>query len=387
LEVRTMLRASVWLVVVVFAYVATVLLLQEHGVVPLRTGDDALYENVSVLYINGSPPLHHNPEHPPLAKYIIGLCMVHEIRSICPSIAVAAGIGSLGYALYVLTGSVKASVVYIIATAFEPLFISLGMFNLLDPYMLLFTGLAVTAAVKEFMTGRPHWLLVAGVLWGAAVASKLPSMYLFAGVLLWYSLVMKSRGKALTLLVTMITVFTLSFIIDLKTYGVQGLLDHFRKMYVIMNVRHGFEPFLAINGLLYFILQLEIWRYIGQVDLVFRNGTLVKVTYRYLDRPLAEVTVTPYMHSYLHVYAVTLLPGLLRGDAASKFVSILALFSLAMLIYGPLWWYLVLPSAMLHFVLAYTHRGDGRLAYIHVAATLILWAVYLTLGGPVRLTF
>jgi predicted membrane-bound dolichyl-phosphate-mannose-protein mannosyltransferase len=137
--------------------------------------DEVYYVNVarkiliSIFGYNGSSwwpssssikPDYYNLEHPPLAKYIIGLSMIIlGDRPVCwriPSVLLTATIPVLIYISIVryIKGviGVLAGIIAVTAFLFDPVVQTMGSLAMLDPYLAFFSALTFALAVHERKT-------------------------------------------------------------------------------------------------------------------------------------------------------------------------------------------------------------------------------------------
>jgi predicted membrane-bound dolichyl-phosphate-mannose-protein mannosyltransferase len=135
-------------------------------------GDAGYYISAGIAYMGGALPDSVNPEHPPLAKYIIGFFSVYIGDPSFASLlfgfltAVAAFLLSRK-----LTGSRwAAATVWLLA--FDSVSISTSIYPVLDGFMLFFALLAVYLLLIA-TKGRHYYL--AGISLGAAVGKDYSS--------------------------------------------------------------------------------------------------------------------------------------------------------------------------------------------------------------------
>ncbi|AFA40396.1 hypothetical protein Pogu_2369 [Pyrobaculum oguniense TE7] len=128
--------------------------------------DEQIYVKAGQEQIRGVPPaLTSNPEHPPLAKYLIGLWPQSPLAAGAATLLLAGWMARLlGRSFWLVAFSLASDIV----------FARTARFAVLDVFVALFS----TAAAVSYLLGR-RWL--SGVFWGAAFASKFTALFPFVG--------------------------------------------------------------------------------------------------------------------------------------------------------------------------------------------------------------
>lgn len=381
--------------VAVAAYSVLGAVLHRLGLMPLYSGDEKLYIEAGLLYIHGEPPIRFNMEHPPLAKYIIGACVSALGQGpsyLCPGLFTGVAAAAIAETVYLATGgSWAAAAAVLAAQLLDPLYASLASVHLLDPYMLGFTAVAVMLYTRMLLEGpRPGLVAALGVSAGAAAASKMPSLYVLLPLLLHGLLSRRvRRGTAEAAAVASI-VYLASYAVDVARLGPWTLVRHHVEMLEYMWMRHSYTPLLALDGILMYLFKTELWIYVGSVTIVFNetvtNGSTVLIhpgaVIGELNQRRLYIHVLPWAGSPLYAlapgYAAQAAAELLRGGREaleSPQAAIVAAYlgGLAMLLHGPLWWYLAPAAATGYAVLGLAAARSKRLRVLLPLGSLAAW--------------
>jgi predicted membrane-bound dolichyl-phosphate-mannose-protein mannosyltransferase len=314
--------------------------------------DELIYVECGLKYISGLPPFECNFEHPPFAKYFIGLFSILGIaRFIYVGLALASGV-----LLYLLvrnfsSGNWICGLTVFLFFLFDTIVFNTHKFLLLDPVALFFALLSVYLFQRGYYS-------VSAVVAGLAVASKYSVAPIVAG--LWLLLLFKDKRfkESLAYLALAFTTYFSTFIMDLRL-GLDGVIRHHVEMFKYMSWRHGFSPGIVALGFMKLIARVEAWRYSGEFTLyIYTSGSMVG---------LVNETYTPVNKWYLVVYIgggsplwYTLLPSLIyatylvltskesRGLNLSVFLSWLSLLNV---LAGPIDWYYVNTLPFLYMTL------------------------------------
>ena len=384
----------------VAAYAVLGVVLHRLWLMPLYSGDEKLYIEAGRLYLSGTPPIRFNMEHPPLAKYIIGACVDAlglGASYICPGLFTGLAAAAIAEAVYLATGSWRASVAVLAAQLLDPLYASLASVHLLDPYMLGFTALALLLYVRMLASpGEPGWGLAAatGAAAGAALASKMPCLYVLLPLLLHGLLVRRLRRATVLAAVVASLVYLASYAVDAARLGPGAIVEHHVRMLEYMWMRHSYTPLLALDGLLMYLFKTEAWVYVGSVTIVFNEtvttgGQVLIHPGRIigsLNQHRLYIHTIPWAGSLLYILApgyaaLDALELLRRGRRALEepwaAVLIAYLGSLGVLLHGPLWWYLALPAATGYALLGLHAASDNRLRALLPAGSIAAWLAWL----------
>ncbi len=361
--------------------IATVscIVLDVLGRVPLYARDEVLYIYVGKKYVEGTPPLRMNAEHPPLAKYFIGLFALYGFEKLYPYLSTCITIAILYYiATQILGTSSPAAFVTILAFFFDPVTISLARCCMLDDAMLSFVALGTLFALKWLRERkRIHYVLM-GLMFGLALACKLSSLYVVVPVVICVSYLASDRmvRKFLKnvfgcLSIASITFLT-SFVADLVE-GLQALVDHLMFMVSYMSWRHGFSPIIALNGYLTFLTKLEVWKLVSVGTVVIANGTIVYSSFEHVGRTVMEFKPLLGSLSWPLLTVWVFKDFRSRFTNPSKCVLVAWLLGgLASLIHGNIFWYYLLPLPPLYMLsLLERPRVAAIVASLNVAQVII----------------
>ncbi|MET1100988.1 MAG: hypothetical protein ABWW69_00705, partial [Pyrodictiaceae archaeon] len=156
--------------------------------IPFRSYDEKYYINSGKEYVLGRPPAEVNWEHPPLAKYFIGLCYLYEIKRLCSLMSII--LAGIIYA--VILKEFKNNFIFIITFSlffiFEPIVFSLGFHSLLDTFVLPFVLLSLLLYLRVINNNcnNFHYLVLLSVVIAASLSSKLSSIYPLMGIAIHY---------------------------------------------------------------------------------------------------------------------------------------------------------------------------------------------------------
>ena len=357
---------------------------------PARSRDERIYMDAGRRYIEGKPPISYNMEHPPLAKYIIGCCVKARLEAVCPALATWLSLLLAHLLVRRLTGSRRLAATIYILMLLDPLFMSLSTHNLLDTYMLLFASTSLYMLARSAEGGwEPRSLLAAGLLAGAAVASKLPAVFMLAGPWLlaaWRLHKVPRRSEALALaLLLAATVYLASYTGDLLHGGPELVVRHHVEMIRFMSRQHGLNPVLAADGVLSYLASFAVWADVGNVTIVLRsagNGTytVAEANWSLYLHPHPYIEATYYQKNIAAPVAAAVALALLLSrwsnlGAVERLILSSHLTSLAMLLYGPIWWYMA-PVLYTGYVVmglaAARHEAIGKRIIVFAAGGLLV---------------
>lgn len=308
------------LAILVFLFSANVSILQY--------GDEVVYRKASLEQVRGVPPaLSSNPEHPPFAKYLIGLWGFSPLLAGCGTIVAV-------WLLARRLGLDERLVALSLAT--DLVFARYSMFATLEVYVALFSVLAVTA----YLYRRP-WL--SGVLWGLAFASKFNALFPFLGLIGYLAL--RDRRSVLPVLVGLVLAFVATHAVDVAN----GVFLHHLNSYMWLVLFHsGKNPLMGWTTLFFG----APW-YVYYTKFLY-NGTEVVTSisrpgeYLVMERRL-QISVAPWMG---HVaWRTALFEGIYM--LLKNGVSLVPLVSMASLLVassGWFYWYFVVAVPFIHLL-------------------------------------
>jgi len=237
-----------------------------------------------------------------------------------------------------LTSSYVASLLASLLLYFDTIFYNTHRYLLLDPLAVFFTLLAVYTYLTR------HYYISA-VVAGLAVASKFSSLPVILAIFL---LTWRSSGfkRAVVYAVIALLVYLLTFTSDLQL-GWDAIIRHHVEIYRYLSWRHGFSIPIAVNGFLKLIVKLELWRYIGEVqvyvDTVARsvvNQTFIPIGKSLLVINIGAGSIVWYALLPLLLYA-TYRALVKPGEIALQVLVLFSWFSLVNILAGPIDWYYV----------------------------------------------
>ncbi len=408
---KASIALSVTLLSVLFAVAWLTAYLARIALPPLTALDEKYYIKAGLAYLNGTPPIEVNLEHPPLAKYIIGLAVSTGVTYFASALAVSLSVVLLLYSvleLLRLANKVleKPLLLLIIFAAiyFDPLFYSLAQHQLLDTYALLFVSGSIAVYTRIYVRGISGHkgivlLVLLGVLIGASIASKYSTIYVIIGLVSFsfYRFMTGARrmagsvGFALVVLAVALTVYVASFAVDIASGGLQVFFQHHVEMISYMSHRHGYSFPIALNGIATYFARVEVWKYPYDIHVyVWTQGTrVVNWTVEYVREDKLRIVLDYYAMGYALIIAPFIsLYYLLTGRPWEKMIAIINISSMAMLLHGNIWWYYSLPALTGYLVLSYWaltgERRTLRVAFI-VLGVAVAWTTYfLTLHGLLK---
>lgn len=379
--------------VLMIVYILAVMLLRERRLLVLYSGDEHYYVSAGLEYVAGVAPIKANFEHPPLAKYIIGFCESVGLGHICSAVAVYFGCVGAGETLLVVGLPVGVALAVFLALLFDPFVVSLAAHHLLDTYMFLFAGLSIYIYAISFRRGFKLWnAVVCGAVAGLGLACKLPFALLVFGMLSHYLLIAfksKRLKYRLALLaaafIACLVAYSLSYLADILHGGVHLFLEHHARMIAYMSQAHPPTLVTIGNGVLLYMLRLEAWRDIGtlRVTIYVPNGSASPIieTTSLGPQHIGFIAFRPYMASLLLPISPIAALCLLEPDTIALLFGLIHVTSLAMLLFGPIWWYYSLPLLTGYLAIAYwLSKKSRKLVLVALPlGTLLAWALYAVL--------
>jgi len=226
-----------------------------------RVDSDAYvyYIPAGIAYVKGASPADLNFEHPPLAKYIIGVFSVYLGAPNASSMlfGVVAVVAALGIATKLLPGTRSAWIVVWLLT-FDQINITISIDPMLDIFMLAFALIGIYLLLDKVDSTR---FSLVGLCFGLAMASKWVALFLIVPALIFLALENHLTGAGIIITVAAAT-YTLTY---LPLIASQGLNAYFglqvqMMLYMLGNhgVSYGLLPILnQVVGPFVFISQNE----------------------------------------------------------------------------------------------------------------------------------
>lgn len=205
-------------------------------------GDAGYYIDAGTAYVRGALPNSINPEHPPLAKYIIGVFAVYFGNPYLASYVLGTSTGIVAFFLArQLVVRKEWAGVAVWLFAFDLISVSTFLYPVLEGFMLFF---ALTSAYTLLRATRSSHYLAAGILMGLALACKWSGIF-FAVAELVFVLIERRYGNAVLAGVGAVVAYlaTYASLIVAKGFGAFIALQLW--MVGFMQVAHGPTQSLA----------------------------------------------------------------------------------------------------------------------------------------------
>ena len=342
----------------------TTSLLLSSTFLPLAYSDELYYIRAGRSYVYGQPISEINWEHPPLAKYIIGVSAVYlGDPHIVTYIAGYASVLIFYFTLLKISGDKLKSLISTVIITTEIPFVKVFNYALLDDFAILFSSaafyLAITNAVpmKERIVNT-KLLLLEGAFWGAAIASKWSAAYLLIariiGEIVLHEFKRKDFSritKRLVLILASTTLIYIVFFFDDISRSFELFITHNLRMLNFMSVRHSITIHTVIHGLSQLFFKATFWHRYPDVYLTLTviNSTIVNQSMRLVEPPFTiELNILPTFGAFL----LPLIPYVLiyclvqfkHLSMLQKYLFIIAIGSLIPVLHGTLPWYYVYAS-------------------------------------------
>lgn len=336
--------------------------------------DEVYYLRAGVDYVRGVCPAHSNPEHPPLAKYLIGISALVN-PAVVPALFGFLSAISLALWMWKTWGSYLYSILTSVVLLSEVAYTKTFNYTLLDSVAV---GFASTAIYMSILTSRP---LVSGLLWGAALSSKLSTAYSFIGVLVFRVLERRFRDL-LTEFAVASSIYLATFIGDLicSSGGFELLVSHLVFIPVYMLRVHGLSFYKAIQGLSVALLKIEFWSARQPLTVTINPDTLSNVTLGLGVIEGLEVRFYPWLSGFLLPSSISLLLyALLKYRKLVREVRgvvLVTLFTYVNVLHGAIFWYFTLPTYCVA-LLAGSILSRKTLTVFAIANTLSIVVIYL----------
>jgi len=218
--------------------------IQDKGV-----SDSFLYSYVGYKYVNGANPSLLNPEHPPLAKFLIG----YSIKTFGNEHTLGIGIAFVtlllvGIISFQIQRSLLLASIALFLTAIFPLFMDQVIHGpQLELYQLFFFLLVVHMLLMGFKKKKVQFYIGAGIFYGFLLSTKtlLPFLCLLSG---WLVVSLWKKWKELAILFAFAA---LSFLLTYMAFFMQGgTLRSFLGLqkYIVVYYGNAHIPLLEFAG-------------------------------------------------------------------------------------------------------------------------------------------
>jgi len=268
----------------------------------------------------------------------------------------------------------------------DPLLYSLSLHDLLDTYMLPATML--TLYIYTLTSREPVKTILLGVSSGIALAMKHPAILLIAPIHILHIKNTRSMKIAVLLVVTTLTIYASTYMQDARIHGPEAIVSHNLETLEYMKNRHGFSPIILANGVLEYILRIELWgkTHIITINITFTNHTMANYTINTtrLEKPELVIEYTPWLANLalITVPAITLYTLTTKKPEHEKLreLAVITLTTHLHLVFGPIWWYYTLPVITGYLlILAYLEKFNS-IVYMYLASALtVTWILYIIL--------
>jgi len=349
--------------------------------------DEKIYIEAGRKYINGMAPYFFNFEHPPLAKYLIGVFDVLHAGNFLPVMCIVSSIFLVSLLFNYLVDFKYASVYAVALIISDALVINSLFFQLLDPVAILFTSGYLYAIVKCMCFNKQgcgyHWICIAGTLAGLALASKWSSLYVLAPTLLVFLAYRKNIKEISLIFIVIAIAYATSFLADLMYGGPNLFLEHHIRMIKYMSYQHRPTLSMFLNGLPTLLCKTSLWHHRGVEYLtIWINDTSVNYNLTYINVNTLLIEFEPWLGSFNWVIALYYLPRLVRDSLKNKgpwlIITSAMLGSLALpLLHGNLGWYYLFFAILAPAILC---KYLSRKAIILLIAVNIIQVVLLQFG-------
>lgn len=203
-----------------------------------RVDSDAYvyYIPSGIAYVKGALPTDINFEHPPLAKYIIGVFAIYlggpNVSSLL--FGVIAVVAALALAKKLLPANRSAWIV-VWLLSFDQINMTISIDPMLDIFMLAFALLGFYFLLDLVKT--PHFSL-AGLCFGLAMASKWVALFLIIPALIFVILEHHKAGAGVIIVVAVAT-DTLTYLPLIASQGLNAYFGLQLQMLLYMLTKHG----------------------------------------------------------------------------------------------------------------------------------------------------
>lgn len=225
--------------------------------------DSFLYSYVGYRYVTGTAPQLLNPEHPPLAKYLIGLSILYLHNENC--ILILVGFLTLilvGILTYLMSHSIVRTGCAVLLTSTSTLFIDqlihgpqLELFQLF-----FFLCLVLTLTLAQQSSHKFSFTILSGIFYGCMLATKTVFPFLLLTTV-WLLFMGKWNIKyRATIWVIGVTVFTFSYLAYFMQGGtVRGFLGV--QKYIVVFYQNAHIPLSEFIGNYLRLIFTGYWKF------------------------------------------------------------------------------------------------------------------------------
>jgi len=353
--------------------------------------DEQVYIKAGLKYLRGIPPHLFNYEHPPLAKYIIGLFAIKNIQVLLPIIAITLTVLLIMFMAYYFLKEYFRALMLLGIILTDTLIINMLFFNLLDQIALLFSSASLYFILKYLLQdSKKYPLYIFGILMGLAIASKWSSLYILVPVIISMSYLRHDFIKRMPLVILMaFMTYSATFIVDFIKGGILLYIKHNIDMLNYMIWRHALTIPLIINGFLTLICKMSFWsyEYHENLTLTIINSTHINYTLSLVKIHKLLIQVEFWLGSLawplMLYYSLRLFLDSLKYKSPHQLVISSATLGAAMLpiLHGNIAWY-YFPFALLAPIAMVKYVSRKWLAAILILNIIQLFIIELGLVNP-----
>ena len=375
------------------------------GSVYSRISDEEYYIRAGTEYIkNPSNVLTLNWEHPPLAKYIIGLTVLTlgDFSRLLPYAAGVLILVILSRIINLLELSRLTSQALLALFALDLVHAHVIRYMLLDVFMLLFTCISIYYYLRFLKIRYSIYLLLSAVFMGLAISCKWVALYILIPMLIFLIFSTRTGGGRnlrtsymLTLGFLFMTaiVYVASYLPALaRGVTLAELLDLQLRMLNYHVSFHPYTSFVSLNSLLMFFFKASLWEvFSGGTFYVYTNGTIIQVTgfeyegwklYFYFGYGNIGWWLFLPSLAYLLYKLISMYIHRGRVDAVHAFFALSAVFLTIFLLHGDMEWYYFDVMPVFYIVLGFMLRDvrRGWLLYLLLGASALFSLLVLITG-------
>ncbi len=358
--------------------------------------DETFYIKAGLAYLKGEDPSMINYEHPPLAKYLIGLSKyVTDNPRIFSWLLGLVGCLITFIITHHLTNDYLKSCLASCLLASDLLFIRVSYHALLDVYSVTFSLIAILFIIK-YLKGKRIYLVYSSIFMALSLSSKWNVAYIALLIFIFLFYIAKKRKRIFDLILfisIIITIYSLTYIHTIILKGVKGFIDTQLKALEYHSIAHSPTLLTLINGYSKLFTKISLWPSFGHITLVLKNNTLFTImganiinltimngtaSYTAMYQGL-EVQIEPWIGSLTWFLALPLTYYIIlqvkRFEMPVKLTCIAYLGALASLVHGDIDWYYYIVLHYLYILIVTIWKRS----YTYILLILSLVYIYIIL--------
>ncbi len=305
---------------------------------PLKYFDDKKYYIPAArALLRGASPAEVNWEHPPIAKYLIGISdyllkdptMLSKILGLLSFIVL--------YKLIMLMyGDKRLTLLTLTLLSLDTLYIYVFKTALLEVYATFFTILSVYLYLKYLNEQKWRYLLLFSASSGLAIGSKWSVVLVYPLLLLYLIVRTRTRPKMAITIATIsiliaLTVYTAGYTVYfMKGATIYDFIELQEKMYKYHSSWHRYTLPLIANSLTKMLLRIELWK---------------AYSFTLTNPPINETSTT----------------------IIAKYVGIQAIFYIGL---GNISWHLMMPALLISLRRTILNKEEITVLLMWIAATI-----------------